>query len=168
MERPESVDLIVITGSRKNVTQWENEWMQELSLLVQRTNTPLLGICFGHQIICHALGGKVTRAETSSEFITDISINKQTRQAVFLHQEFVIESGEMDVIASSEHAPIAVCRHPTKPIFTVQFHPEADGEVINLGFESGEMDGLNASDFESEKERWNFGHMLEEIGYNVE
>lgn len=168
VERPESVDLIVITGSRKNVTQWENEWMQELSLLVQSTNTPLLGICFGHQIICHALGGKVTRAEKPSEFITDISINKQTRQAVFLHQEFVIESGEMDVIASSEHAPIAVCRHPTKPIFTVQFHPEADKEVINLGFESGEMDGLNASDFESGKERWNFGHMLEEIDYNVE
>mgnify|MGYP001328768499 CR=1 FL=1 len=50
----------------------------------------------------------------------------------------------------------------------ISFHPEADEEVINLGFESGEMDGLNASDFESEKERWNFGHMLEEIGYNVE
>ena len=96
-----------------------------------------------------------------------LSINNQTRQAVFLHQEFVIESGEMDVIASSEHAPMLSVAI-TKPIFTVQFHPEADEEVINLGFESGEMDGLNASDFESEKDRWNFGHMLEEIGYNVE
>ena len=68
---PESADLIVITGSRKNVTQWENEWMQELSLLVQCTNTPLLGICFGHQIICHALGGKSLVQKKPSEFITD-------------------------------------------------------------------------------------------------
>jgi len=168
VEHPEPVDLIVITGSRKNVTQWEKEWMHELTLLVQSTNTPLLGICFGHQIICHALGGKVTRAEKPSEFMSHVSINNQTRLAVFLHQEFVTEPGEMEVVASSEHAPIAVCRHPTKPIFTVQFHPEADQEVVDLGFDSGEMNGLNPSDFEGEKDRWNFGHMLDAIGYNVE
>ena len=36
--------------------------MDDVAELIQTTEVPLYGICFGHQIICKALGGKVTRA----------------------------------------------------------------------------------------------------------
>ncbi|MEC7168540.1 MAG: hypothetical protein VXW14_06090, partial [Candidatus Thermoplasmatota archaeon] len=51
--KPVIADAIVITGSRRNVTMWE-DWMDDVVELIRETTTPLYGICFGHQIIAHA------------------------------------------------------------------------------------------------------------------
>ena len=57
----EECDAWVITGSRANV--YENlPWMQQLKTLIiaiDERRQPLVGICFGHQIIAEALGGVV-------------------------------------------------------------------------------------------------------------
>ena len=76
----------------------------------------------GHQIICKALGGEVERAEEGSSFLADVTYTDGTvKKQLFTHQDHVIDSGEMEVVASSEHCEIAVCKHPTRPIKTVQF-----------------------------------------------
>jgi GMP synthase-like glutamine amidotransferase len=67
---------------------------------------------------------------------------------LFTHQEFVTNSGEMEVIASTEHCKIAACRHPSRPIRSVQFHPEAVKNVLDYALECGDM---------SEQERGSFG-----------
>ena len=51
----------------------------------------------------------------------------------------VINSGEMEVLGSAEHCKIAVCKHPTRPIRSVQFHPEAVGSVLEYSVECGDM-----------------------------
>lgn len=52
---------IVITGSASMVTE-RSEWMEQASAWLRRAVTaqvPLLGICFGHQLLAYALGGEV-------------------------------------------------------------------------------------------------------------
>ena len=139
VDSPVESDAIFITGSRKNVSQWE-PWMDEVANLIRKSTVPLYGICFGHQIICKALGGEVVRADQGSQFIAEVthhdgSITKQ----LFTHQDHVIDSGEMEVIGSAAHCAIAVCKHPSRPIKTVQFHPEAVQSVIEYSLECGDM-----------------------------
>lgn len=114
--------------------------MDDVAELIQTTEVPLYGICFGHQIICKALGGKVTRAPENSSFIANVTYKngKMTKQ-LFTHQDHVIDSGEMEVIGSSEHCEIAVCKHPTRPIRSVQFHPEAVASLLEFSVECGDM-----------------------------
>lgn len=63
-EGPTAADAWIITGSRHRV--YENHpWITPLEQLVreiQAAQRPLLGICFGHQIVAQALGGRVERA----------------------------------------------------------------------------------------------------------
>jgi len=139
IDKPEDVDAIIITGSRRNVSTWE-PWMDDVAQLIRNCVVPLYGICFGHQIICKALGGEVTRAEEGSSFIAEVVYNdgSKTRQ-LFTHQDHVIDSGEMVVLASADHCEIVACKHPTRPIRTVQFHPEAVASVLDYSLVCGDM-----------------------------
>ncbi len=139
VEHPVDADAIVITGSRRNVTMWE-DWMDDVVELIRKTTVPLYGICFGHQIIAHAFGGRVERANEDSHFVAEVfEQSGDTVIASFAHQEHVVDSGELVVIASSEHCKIAACKHPTLPIYTVQYHPEAVTEVLDAALACGDM-----------------------------
>ena len=144
---PKEADAIVITGSRRNVSMWE-PWMDKVVALIQNCKVPLYGICFGHQIICKALGGEVERASEGSAFMADVTYSNgdKTRQ-LFTHQDHVIDAGEMEVIGSAEHCKIAVCKHPSRPIRTVQFHPEAVLSLLEFSVECGDMTLDEREDF---------------------
>tara|TARA_B100000941_G_scaffold90557_2_gene62739 strand:- start:7658 stop:8302 length:645 start_codon:yes stop_codon:yes gene_type:complete len=147
IETPEETDCIMITGSRRNVSIWE-DWMDEVADLIRSSNATIYGICFGHQIVCHALGGKVERAKENSSFIAEVKYKdgRATRQ-LFTHQDHVVNSGEMIVIGSAEHCEIAVCEHPTRRIRTVQFHPEAVESLLEYSVECGDMNENERADF---------------------
>jgi len=148
VEGPVEADAIVITGSRRNVTMWE-PWMDEVVALIQGANVPLYGICFGHQIVAHALGGRVERAEVDSHFVAEVhQSDGKTVVAAFAHQEHVVDAGELEVIASAEHCEIAACKHPTRPIHTVQYHPEAVSEVLDIALACGDMDTTERAAFD--------------------
>jgi len=140
-------DAIVITGSRRNVSQWE-DWMDAVAELIRTAEVPIYGICFGHQIIAASLGGKVERAESSSNFIADVTYHdgKIVKQ-LFTHQDHVVNAGEMQVIASAEHCGIVACKHPTRPIMSVQFHPEAVESVMKQSLLCGDLSKAEASAF---------------------
>ena len=147
VKSPVKSDAIIITGSRRNVSMWE-PWMDEVETLINECDVPLYGICFGHQIICKALGGEVVRAEQGSAFIADVTYqNGETSKQLFTHQDHVIDAGEMEVIGSAEHCKIAVCKHPTRPIRTVQFHPEAVSTLLEYSVECGDMTLVERADF---------------------
>ena len=139
IDEPVKSDVVVVTGSRRNVSMWE-PWMDDVAKLIRECEVPLYGICFGHQIICKALGGEVIRAKESTAMIAEVTYNDGTKtKQLFTHQDHVIDSGEMEVVGSAEHCEIAVCKHPTRPITTVQFHPEAVESVLNYSLECGDM-----------------------------
>ena len=147
-------DAIVITGSRRNVSEWE-DWMDEVAEIIVNCDVPLYGICFGHQIICKVLGGEVLRAEEKSHFMALVKYNdgREVNQ-LFTHQDHVTDSGEMEVIATSDHCGIAACKHPSRHIVTVQYHPEAVLNVLEHSVICGDM---------SEQERADFGEGIQDL-----
>ena len=145
---PVQCDFIVITGSRRNVSSWE-PWMDEVADLVRSAPVPIIGICFGHQIIAAALGGRVERAKEGSHFVSKVNyIDGSQVNAVFTHQDHVVDSGELSVIASAEHCPIAACEHPNRPIRTVQYHPEATSRILSEAIRLGDMTKEEADVFD--------------------
>jgi GMP synthase-like glutamine amidotransferase len=139
VEGPVEADAIVITGSRRNVTSWE-PWMDDVVELIRGCDVPLYGICFGHQIIAKAFGGTVVRAPHSTDLVGEVRYaDGHVVHAAFAHQDHVVDAGELVPLAQADHCGIVACMHPTRPIRTVQFHPELTEKVLAKACETGEM-----------------------------
>lgn len=114
---------------------------------------PVLGICYGQQLTCHLLGGKVGKAadrEFGKAFIEIVSDSplfkgigkgpaKRTSQVWMSHGDKVekIPAG-FKVIAKSGNAPFAASADESRQIYGVQFHPEVvhsvDGKIMLKNF----------------------------------
>jgi len=152
VSEPVDCDYIAITGSRRNVSSWE-PWMDDVAELIRTAEVPIIGICFGHQIIAAALGGKVERAKEGSHFVSSVNYTDgSVVNAVFTHQDHVVDAGELEVIGSAEHCAIAACQHPTRPIRTVQYHPEATSRILSEALRLGDMTREESEVFDMSKQ----------------
>ncbi|WJH36780.1 glutamine-hydrolyzing GMP synthase [Paenibacillus sp. CC-CFT747] len=106
---------------------------------VYELGIPILGICYGMQLMAHQLKGKVSRAEKREygKALVDfseiclLSNGLERQQQVWMsHGDMVSELPEGFVVtASTLHAPIAGMSHPDKNFYAVQFHPEVRHSV---------------------------------------
>ena len=99
---------------------------------------PILGICYGQQIMMQCLGGKVERGVNTSEFgrafvsksgdkcdLLEGWFQKNEEQVWMSHGDHVSEiAPEFNVYATSPNAPYAIIGDEKKRFFAVQFHPE--------------------------------------------
>ncbi|SEU05615.1 GMP synthase (glutamine-hydrolysing) [Salinibacillus kushneri] len=95
---------------------------------------PVLGICYGMQLMVHHFGGNVERADDREYGKAEIQVNHENamfnrlphEQVVWMsHSDKVINAPDgFRVDAVSESCPIAVMSHSQKPLYGVQFHPE--------------------------------------------
>jgi len=95
---------------------------------------PVLGICYGHQLIAYLMGGKVVKGERGEYGKTlmrihdcdEIFYGLEKSQIVWMsHRDLVIEAPRgFEILASTESSPVAAMRHRSLPIYGVQFHPE--------------------------------------------
>ncbi len=109
---------------------------------------PVLGICYGMQLIAHLSGAKVHPSTEREYGRAEITVREGTGLfAGFRPQETIAvwasHSDRLEgsppgfrVTASSPNAPIAAMQHETKPLFGVLFHPEVahtprGGEIIH-------------------------------------
>src|SRR5689334_20173112 len=63
---PQTLDAVLITGSSAGVYDTHYAWMEPLRQFIRSAyaaKTPMLGICFGHQIMADALGGDVRKSD---------------------------------------------------------------------------------------------------------
>jgi GMP synthase-like glutamine amidotransferase len=70
------VDAVYCSGSRRNVSIWE-EWMDSAADLLRAAvelELATLGICFGHQLLCQALGGAVDRVEQHTAAVHELEL----------------------------------------------------------------------------------------------
>jgi len=99
-----------------------------------RLGIPVLGICYGMQLACDALGGRVGRASSreygraSCEVTTTDSLFDgvpRTTEVWMSHGDQVNEvSADFAALARTATCPLAAVRHATLPVYGLQFHPE--------------------------------------------
>lgn len=104
---------------------------------------PVLGICYGAQLMMQQLGGKVENA--SKREFGKANLTVQFTEGIFAglepgipqHQVWMSHGDRIEVLAegfettaTSEHSPYAALRHTSKPFVAVQFHPEVVHTLI--------------------------------------
>ncbi|GAA5317641.1 MAG: GMP synthase [Candidatus Pelagadaptatus aseana] len=126
----------VITGSKFNVYQ-NLDWMvrlKQLILEIHKVRKPMVGICFGHQIVAEAFGGKVDKYEGgwgvglhTYQLCGDKPwLDKESPSFTInaMHQDQVIEKPEAaEVVAESDFCRYAALNYDDL-ILTFQAHPE--------------------------------------------
>lgn len=100
---------------------------------------PILGICYGMQLMAQHFAAKVERAEVREygkatiEVRTDAVLYQgqpKEQQVWMSHSDLVIAPPEgFRVDASTNHAPVAAMSHPERDLYAVQFHPEVNHSV---------------------------------------
>ncbi len=149
---------IVVTGSIESVTR-PTPWIEALSawLLDASRAAPVLGVCFGHQLLGRALAGRVVRhaggpeAGTSEVELTDAG--RADPLFAGLPDRVAVQQGHEDhvpelppgavLLARNGHTPVQAFAHGPR-IRAVQFHPEFTAER-NRAFVEAERTGLEAA-----------------------
>tara|TARA_B100001996_G_scaffold193819_1_gene148398 strand:+ start:2720 stop:3541 length:822 start_codon:yes stop_codon:yes gene_type:complete len=141
-------DALVCSGSRRNVSMWE-PWMEgcaELFRWAIEERIPVLGICFGHQLLARALGGVVTRAANYTDIVSDLvhysedPVVGKCQVGLFTHQDHVTELPKGAIhVASAGHCGFAAFKIEGKQVWGVQFHPEASRARIERSFRLGHI-----------------------------
>jgi GMP synthase (glutamine-hydrolysing) len=97
---------------------------------------PVLGVCYGMNLIAHLSGGTIEPAHRREYGRADIEVAEGEgvfagfatgeRTAVWMSHGDQVSAlpAEFEVLARSQNSPIAAFRHRERPIFGVQFHPE--------------------------------------------
>ncbi|RJF86826.1 glutamine-hydrolyzing GMP synthase [Oleomonas cavernae] len=125
---------VILSGSPASVTD-ENGPLAPTRIL--NAGLPILGICYGEQLICHQMGGKVEPGETREFGRAEITITDDcklfeglwpkgaTPQVWMSHGDRVtaLPPG-FRAVAVSEGAPFAAIANDARKIYAVQFHPE--------------------------------------------
>jgi GMP synthase (glutamine-hydrolysing) len=152
---PEGIAGVVITGSSALVSEredWSERTASWLHVLV-RAEKPVLGICYGHQLLAHAFGGRVARNPRGREIgSVSVSLRGAWRDDPLLcvlseelkvqvtHVESVLELPQRARLygASSGDPHQVFALGPQA--WGVQFHPEFDAGIIR-----GYIDGRRAA-----------------------
>jgi GMP synthase (glutamine-hydrolysing) len=142
LPEPAEPRAIIVTGSASSVTE-RAPWMLRLEEHLRHvvsSGTPVLGICFGHQILGQALGGRVERNPRGREIGTveveltapDPILDDRARPflANMTHVDTLVELPEgARVLARTALEAHAALRFGENA-WGVQFHPEIDAEVM--------------------------------------
>ncbi len=97
---------------------------------------PILGICYGSQLVAHVMGGTVSAAPQREYGKTKIALDTSSPLFAGIEHETICWMSHTDYVqqvpegfhitAHTEHCPAAAFENADKQLYAVQFHPEVD------------------------------------------
>ncbi|MET0146203.1 MAG: gamma-glutamyl-gamma-aminobutyrate hydrolase family protein [Ilumatobacteraceae bacterium] len=147
----DGVDLVVQLGSEWNVYRSETAGPVEAEAAFVRDvvgrRTPLLAICFGAQVLSHALGGSVTRTAAPEIGWVELPEDRVTDGAIARgpwmewHDDVFTAPEGFDVLAANDVGPQLIRGGRT---VATQFHPEATETMVRRWLGEGGADQVLA------------------------
>jgi len=133
---------VIITGSAANIPDQE-PWMivaQEWLKVTVPAGVPILGVCFGHQLLAQALGGEVQLNPRGREMST-IEVERSSDGALFegIDERFEANACHVDTVVALPAGAESLARSDadnhqcirfSPTCYGVQFHPEFDREIM--------------------------------------
>lgn len=102
--------------------------------LIESLEIPVLGVCYGHQLLAYLFNGKVIGGDSGEYGKTVLNLSKPhpltdelpEKSVVWMsHKDKVVSTPEeFDVIAYTNESPVAIMANDNTHIYSVQFHPE--------------------------------------------
>lgn len=140
---PTTCEAVLITGSPFGVYD-STPWMDPLRAFIRgvfAAKRPMVGVCFGHQVIADAMGGDVRKSEKGwglGRHVYDVTAPQSwmtgagTQVALSVsHQDQVITPPEGAVtLARSAHTDHAMIAYTDAPVMSLQGHPEFSDEFV--------------------------------------
>jgi GMP synthase-like glutamine amidotransferase len=132
----DSPDGWIIFGSHSNVSD-QLDWHQELSDFIQlqlNKGIPTLGICFGHQLMAHTFGAKVSKTKQLNQGLRKTTIiqgsaglKKGEDFNIFTSHKYEVSSlsDQLTHVGRSDRCQFDMVSHKTLPYFGLQGHPES-------------------------------------------
>jgi len=132
-------DLVILTGSSALLSKPRTrELFQPEMDLVRKAEFPILGICYGHQIIGSAFGapmrdlGQMLRGYEKVSVVRNhplfVGLPSNLVVAESHRQELTRVPDEFQQLAQSTTSKVEAMVHQSRPIYGVQFHPERSNE----------------------------------------
>ena len=95
---------------------------------------PVLGLCYGAQLMQHVLGGKVERADVREYGKSNLTVNKNSPLFSNVAKDSICWMSHFDYIsqiapgfeitATTPDCPVAACENNNQDLYAIQFHPE--------------------------------------------
>jgi GMP synthase (glutamine-hydrolysing) len=145
---PEDVsgyDAVMMTGSPASVTQLE-PWMERAAAFMVEAaerDIPVLGVCFGHQLLAHAYGGRVVRNPLGREIGTvEVELTAQGQADPLFRgvpRRFAVQATHEDLVPETPEGTVALAGNANTAIQAlafrpcsrgVQFHPEIQPDTM--------------------------------------
>lgn len=128
-------DVVVLSGSQHKLSEpgVYDCYLQEVDL-IRQTEKPLLGICFGYQLMAMAFGESVLAMDTMIEGY--FPVHKREHDDIFegLPDEFMVQESHLEYVekvpydfiplADSPRCPVEIMKHKMLPKYGIQCHPE--------------------------------------------
>ncbi len=132
-------DLVILTGSSALLSKPRNlELFQPEMDLIRKAKFPILGICYGHQIIGSAFGtpmrdlGQMLRGYERVSVVRKHSLFDGLPSDLVVaeshRQELTKVPDEFQLLAQSTTSKVEAIVHRSRPIYGVQFHPERSND----------------------------------------
>ncbi|MCL7417521.1 MAG: type 1 glutamine amidotransferase [Halalkalicoccus sp.] len=133
-------DAVIVSGSRASV-YWNEPWIESLIDWVTGAlddGVPVLGVCFGHQLVVHALGGEVRDMGECEIGYREIERVGDSDLLAGLLDRFVAFETHSDEIATVPDGATVIAENEyavqafrADRAFGVQFHPEYDRDMAD-------------------------------------
>jgi GMP synthase (glutamine-hydrolysing) len=131
-------DACLVTGSRASV-YWEEPWIADLTAWVDDAidhGLPFLGVCFGHQLLAHALGGSVRPMDDYEIGYRTVEHDGANPLLSGVDDAFTVFTTHSDHVAELPPGATQFAENDYgvhgfqyEDVFAVQFHPEYDPET---------------------------------------